>query len=380
MEQSTASLLARAVRGLEWVVADEVAGTCPATGIRMGERSVLFDVPSDRLSSVANLRTADDVFLRVAELPAGRTRSDVAAIAERAARTDLLATTEMLRAVRDIPLRPAFDVVANMDGNRRYNRFDVEEAVGRRLAATYGWRWISHRQPSSGEQSDLTMRLMLENDSGQLAVRVAAHPLHRRPYKIRTGPGTLHPPLARMLSVLADPQPGDRLGDPFCGDGTILIEAGDADIRLHGCDLDPDRVRNAVANARRAGRRISLVAADAGALPFGDRSWNRVVTNPPWNVAVGAGGRLRRRPVAAWEEVRRVLDPAGRAVALVGADDEVEPLLRKVGLPVLLQQTVRISGRIGRVLLLGGTAPLPDPIARWRGEAAAAGLINDGAF
>ena len=56
---------------------------------------------------------------------------------------------------------------------------------------------------------------------------------------------------------------------------------------------------------------------------------------------------------------------------------EVEPLLRKVGLPVLLQQTVRISGRIGRVLLLGGTAPLPDPIARWRGEAAAAGLIND---
>lgn len=380
MEQPTVPLLARTVRGLEWVAAEEVARTLPATGIRLAERGVLFRIPADQLPAVRRLRAVDDVFLQVAEVPAGRGRRDVGTLAAAAAGVDLPAAVEVLRAARDVPAGPPFDVVANLDGDRRYNRFEVEEAVGGQVAARYGWRWIAHRGTPPAVRPEVTLRLLVEGDRALLAVRVAALPLHRRDYKVRTGRGSLHPPLAFMLTALADLRPGDRVGDPFCGDGTILLEVGRADVERHGCDLDPDRVRNAAGNARQADSRLPLVIADAGALPYRDGAWSRVVTNPPWNVAVRTGGHLHSRPAAGWREIRRVLRPDGRAVLLVGADDEVEPQLLTAGLPVGFQQTVRVSGRVGRILLLGGDAGVPPALEAWRLRAVTATVITDGGF
>jgi tRNA (guanine6-N2)-methyltransferase len=386
VDHGDVSFLARVVRGLEWVAAEEIARTCSAIDIRLRERGVLFRVPAGGLSSVLDLRAVDDVFLQVAELPAvGRGRNALAALAEGVMQADLPGAVAILGVLREMPphspqKKCAFDVVTSMGGNRSYNRFDVEEAVGRQVAARYGWRLVSHQNPRSATTPDVSLRLLLEGERGFLAVRVAARPMHRRPYKAKTGRGTLHPPLASMLTMLAELHPGTRLGDPFCGDGTILVEATQADVRAFGSDLDPARVRNSVENACRARCRIPFVVADAGALPYQDGSWDRVVTNPPWNVGVEAAGRLRGRSASAWRELRRVLRAEGRGVMLVSAGSDVEPQLREARLPVAFEQRVRISGRVGRVLLLGENAGLPARLDAWRQTARLAGVVDAGGF
>lgn len=369
-------LLGRTVRGLEWVAADEVVRAGLSGDVALEERGVRFSVTPDQLSSVLRLTTVDDVFLLVTELPAGRTRRDVTALAERVERADLSTAVDLLGTVRRMPASPSVDVVVSLTGNRRYTRFDVEEAVGRRLAARHGWRWISHREPSPADRSDVTLRAFLSGDRAVVAMRVGARPLHRRDYKVATGPGTLHPPLAAMLAALADLGPADRVGDPFCGDGTILLEAGRAGSRLFGCDIAADRVRNGLANARQAGVEVSFVTADAGRLPFQDRAWSRVVTNPPWNVAVEAGGRLGRQPSAGYEEIRRMLGPDGWAVVLLAADD-ADSGLRQAGLPVVLRQLIRVSGRVGQIRLLGSGARLSPSLAAWRGRAVQTGIVDE---
>lgn len=51
-------------------------------------------------------------------------------------------------------------------------------------------------------------------------------------------PAKFHPPVVRQL--LADyTQPGDRVLDPFCGSGTLLIEAAIAGRHATGTDVDP---------------------------------------------------------------------------------------------------------------------------------------------
>jgi len=375
------SLLARTVRGLEWVAAEEIARVCSATDIRLRERGVLFELPSGDLSSALKLRTVDDVFLRIAELPGvGRGKKDVSVLASGVLGADLPEAVTILGSLREISRRPTFDVVTSMDGNRRYNRFDVEEAVGRRVAARYGWRFVSHEIPEAATTPSMTLRLLLEGDRGLVTVRTAAQPMHRRPYKVQTGRGTLHPPLAHMLAVLADPGPAARLGDPFCGDGTILIESGHLGVRAFGSDLDFERVCNSVENARRARCHVSYVVADACALPYHGGSWDRVVTNPPWDVAVEAAGRLRQESGRAWRELSRVLRADGLGVTLVAADSGTERQLQAAGLPVVFRQDIRISGRIGRVLMFGETARLSKRLDAWRRTCLAAGVIDDEGF
>jgi precorrin-6B methylase 2 len=52
---------------------------------------------------------------------------------------------------------------------------------------------------------------------------------------------------------LAEVGPGDVVYDLGCGDGRILVEAARRGARAVGVDLDPERVREARANARAAG-------------------------------------------------------------------------------------------------------------------------------
>ena len=71
-----------------------------------------------------------------------------------------------------------------------------------------------------------------------------------KPYSDRHK-GLLPPKIARILVNLAvgqvDPE-GKTLLDPFCGSGTILLEAGVMKMRLFGNDLDPVQTAGAKRN------------------------------------------------------------------------------------------------------------------------------------
>ncbi len=60
--------------------------------------------------------------------------------------------------------------------------------------------------------------------------------------------GMLPPKLAQILINLSKPKSDDAIIDPFCGSGTISIEAAIMGYRTHGSDIAPERVTGAQAN------------------------------------------------------------------------------------------------------------------------------------
>jgi precorrin-6B methylase 2 len=61
------------------------------------------------------------------------------------------------------------------------------------------------------------------------------------------------PEVVRVMLELGAVGPADVVYDLGCGDGRVVIEAAKRGARGVGVDLDPDRVREARENARRAG-------------------------------------------------------------------------------------------------------------------------------
>jgi SAM-dependent methyltransferase len=144
-------------------------------------------------------------------------------------------------------------------------------------------------------------------------------PLHssRRFPALRRVPAATNPLLAALLVQLAKPRRGDVLLDPFCGSGTLLVEAAalGLDLVLLGADLDPAALAQAAGN-RGVVPTAALLRADAARLPVADGAVDRVVANLPFGKRVGShAGNLALYP-AFLAELTRVLRPDGRAALL----------------------------------------------------------------
>ncbi|MBB2908868.1 SAM-dependent methyltransferase [Streptosporangium becharense] len=319
---------------------------------RLGHREVHFCTRRPEPRTV-RLRTADDVFLLAARSPdVGPARADVAGLAGLAAVAD---TETLLRHRQDCGGSgelTGVEVSASFLGRRNFNRYDAEDAVGLALSRRLGVGYHPRRGGSAPPAGHSAWRLTLDGTRATLMLRIADRPLHRRAYKLRTIPGTLHPPVAAAMAGLADIRPEHRVLDPCCGAGTLLVEAGalQPEARLHGFDLDPDALRAARANAA-GSPAVTLRPADAGDLPLPDGSVDRVVCNPPWGAQVDARGLLGAAPSRWWGELRRVLVPDGMAVVLIPDADDLATAIRQRLTPVHLQQ-VRLSGARSYIIRL----------------------------
>ncbi|WP_308216085.1 TRM11 family SAM-dependent methyltransferase [Pseudonocardia humida] len=328
--------MARSVRGIEELVAAEI-GRRGGEVVATGHREVRFVAPrAAGRATVASLATVDDVFVLVADVEGiGRSRADLPRLAAAVAAADLDAALAV-RVGCGGPPGAAVDVSASFLGRRSFTRYDVEDAVGAALAARLDLPYHSRRGGGRPPEGGLSWRVTLVDDRASVAVRVGARPLHRRPWKVASVPGTLHPPLAAAMVALAGVGRGDVVLDPCCGAGTLAIEAARAGAVAVGADLDPAAVAASVRNGRASG--VRWLRADAGALPVADGSVRRVLLNPPWGRRVAPAGVLARRPGRLGREVRRVLGPGGTAVALVpdGAAPEVAGLRVERRVPVAL--------------------------------------------
>lgn len=185
----------------------------------------------------------------------------------------------------------------------------------------------------------LTLHLFLSETEAQLSIDLSGVPLQRRGYRLAGGKAPLRETLAQALLVAADWRGETPLVDPFCGSGTIVIEAALAathvapgllrdffgfmqwaecpmdlwqqlcaeakqqqrplpsGVSLKGFDADGNILKLARANAKRAGvaNLIHFERRELGALKARDfAAGSSVVTNPPW------GERLETAERAAW--------------------------------------------------------------------------------
>jgi tRNA (guanine6-N2)-methyltransferase len=384
----TVRLLARCVRGLEWIAAAEVADRVIDPGrITMGARDITFGGAS-LTPALLGLRTVDDLFIEVGAVTGVGTTKDVAPVlAKRLAALDWARWPDQLRDLRPVPHRPKLDVVVSLEGRRNYNRYAVENAVGPLLARQWGAVYLPRTADAApAGEADLTVRVLVRGSEAVAALRVSARPLHRRPYKQDTAAGTLHPPVAAGLSRLAGPGAGDLVIDPFCGDGTIAIETALSfpGTRVSASDLDPTRLANAKRNAARAEVDVSWNEADAGRVELPEHAVAAVITNPPWNVAVDARGSLGWSLEGFWRRLGNGLAQQGRASLIADLDLGAPDQLRRLGYDVALASQIRLAGRVSQVILAappGCAAPrIPAGLRTWRDRALSAGVVTAEGF
>ncbi|MFB6145333.1 MAG: methyltransferase domain-containing protein [Candidatus Nanohaloarchaea archaeon] len=77
--------------------------------------------------------------------------------------------------------------------------------------------------------------------------------LRRNQERSFQSPVSLDPVLARVLVNLSEVSPGEKLLDPFCGTGGVLIEAGLCGIDVYGTDIQHDMVEGTKENLENYG-------------------------------------------------------------------------------------------------------------------------------
>jgi 23S rRNA G2445 N2-methylase RlmL len=347
MHPGMARFFAITNRGLEPVSAAEMARLPGLHVEQVGYRRVSAALRGD-IANLLQLRTVDDVFVELAIWEGiGPQRSTLEELEARGRQLDFQAALEVIARVRPLRLTPAFSVTANFVGRRNYTAEEIKMALAAGIAARQRWPYTSE------DQSQVNLRVFIEHDRAYVGMRLAEAPLHRRPYKQAHVSGSLKPPVAAALLQIAGVEPPACVLDPFCGAGTILIEAALLGAQACGGDRDPAAVRAASANAAHAGVQVRLLRWEAQSLPLAARSAGRVVTNLPWGRQVGIDENMvsfYRKICAA---LARVIREDGQIVLLTNAPQ----LVHFDGWERTAQTEISLFGQTPSILQFSASPP-----------------------
>lgn len=177
----------------------------------------------------------------------------------------------------------------------------IQKAIYKKL----GDVWRMTTLPESGEPSDV--RVYIENNVATILLDTSGEALHKRGYRTEGGSAPLRETTAAVLLQEMMWRRKTPLHDPFCGSGTIVIEAAlyahnvapglgrrfayenlaiynqqravelkkleaekirtDVECRITGSDLDPAQIERARLNAEHAcvmaGRALQMIGSDA---------------------------------------------------------------------------------------------------------------------
>ncbi len=122
-----------------------------------------------------------------------------------------------------------FGVETHRVGRHDFRSIDVSAAVGKAIKEKYDAKVYL-------DDPDVKFFCWLINDELTIAIDLTGTALHRRNYRVYQHPAPLNPCIASSLLYLAKFK--QELLDPFCGSGTILIEAA-----LMLCNVPPGKFR-----------------------------------------------------------------------------------------------------------------------------------------
>ena len=192
----------------------------------------------------------------------------------------------------------------------------IKKAASKRLGEKYGLNWL----PETGIKFQLHFTIL--NDRVTLSLDTSGQGLHKRGYRAVGNDAPLHETLAAGMVLLTRYRGREYFWDPFCGSGTIPIEAAliaknrapglnrtfaameypwmpkavwtqvkeeardkefHGDYRIVGSDNDPACVSLSFANARKAGVSdiVTFKDGDATKMPLPTDS-GIIVCNPPY--------------------------------------------------------------------------------------------------
>ena len=205
----------------------------------------------------------------------------------------------------------------------------VKKAVVDRLSSVYGVSWFSE------ECVKYQIEFFLFKDRVTLMIDTSGMPLHKRGYRTEAGDAPLRETLAAAVAAIARPREDVLLWDPFCGSGTIVIEAAmqmthrapglgrsfaaedfwqidpvlweeeraraeseilnESEFRCYASDIDPKVLAIAKENAKRAGVENYIKFFVKNALDIKKEDCRgTIVCNPPYGERLMTPEEVRR--------------------------------------------------------------------------------------
>lgn len=333
--------------GLEGLTADELR--------RLGLEEVRADngrvtalgTPADVARLNLNLRTGERVLIELGCFLAG----DFDALFE---------GTRALPWEQFIPLNGAFPVKGHSLNSALHAIPACQSIVKKAVAARLGQKYGLETLPENGPVYQIQFSIM--KDMATLMLDTSGAGLHKRGYRAVGVTAPLRETLAAALVLLSRYRGRDPFCDPFCGSGTIAIEAAliaknrapglersfsaqrwacvpaqawmdaadeamdrefDGAYEIWGGDIDPKAVAIARDNAVKAGVEdlIRFEVADARAFRR-EAPYGRVVTNPPYGERI-MEKREAKELYRAFGKAYRGLPP-GWSLALLSSHTEFE--------------------------------------------------------
>lgn len=334
MRRSIPTYIAHTQPGFEALAAEEIAELPEGARIRgtglVGDKNgfVEFDYAGDP-SDLLELRTVEDVFVRVAQLrdfpPTYAALRGLRDTIQRVPLDSAVALARQVRPGRGGHGKLRFRVVARQIGRAHFRRVDAQEALERGIAARTDRRW------TLAEDGALEFWLTLLPGEALVALRLSDERMRHRDYKLEHLPASLRPSAAAALVRLTRPRPDDVFLDPMCGAGTILIERAHAGRyrMLLGGDLSEEAVATALANIGPRYKPIEVRQWDARDLPLDAGSVTAAAVNLPFGRQLGSPEQNRALYPAVLREAGRVLRPGARLALLSGDARALDEALRR---------------------------------------------------
>ncbi len=285
---------------------------------------------------------------------------------------------------RDLPVR--WRVTSKK--SRLYHQKGIAErlaqAAGRGVAAPEEEGAPDDELGGTGAQQLVVVRVL--RDEVPVSVDASGEHLHRRGYRLATAKAPLRETLAAALVLASGWDPAEPLADPFCGSGTIAIEAAmlarrippglgrgfacerwpgwdgalvpalRAELRaaivpgppapILASDRDAGAIEAAAGNLERAGVATDVTLRRATISEFRPPAEHgALVSNPPWGLRVGEARALRDL-YARLGQVLRERAPGWSATLLLPRT----PLERATELPWRTAYTTQAGGVAVRVV------------------------------
>lgn len=223
---STVDLIATATFGLEAIVAREVK-ELGYSDVQVENSRVLFKADLEAIPRCNLwLRSADRVLIKVGEFQA-------------LTYEELFEGTKALPWAEWLPEDALFPVEGKSVHSKLYSVPDcqaiVKKAIVEKLKQRYHQQWFTETGPK------YTIEVALLKDRATLTIDTSGAGLHKRGYRKLTSQAPLKETLAAAMINLSYWNPDRVLVDPFCGSGTIPIEAA-----LIGLNIPPGLRRDFV--------------------------------------------------------------------------------------------------------------------------------------
>ena len=130
-----------------------------------------------------------------------------------------------------------------------------------------------------------TIISLWERDLETYYTKCLEHHIRYRPF---FSPISIHPRISRSMVNLSNSTKGDRVIDPFCGTGGILIEIADMQIEAIGIDILRKMVENSVGNLKHYNLKGVAVKGDIENISNYD--FKAIVTDPPYGLSTTTKG------------------------------------------------------------------------------------------